>query len=129
MGPDEVRLPAGHTASATGSTRGLGEKIARVLLTHPPAGPLVHWVARLRVSVHAKLLCAFLLVALLLVGMGAMSLQTIATMSRQIQLLDRAHARVDSSRRIEHALAMQRSEEHTSELQSQSNLVCRLLLE
>ena len=107
MGPDEVRLPAGHTASATGSTRGLGEKIARVLLTHPPAGPLVHWVARLRVSVHAKLLCAFLLVALLLVGMGAMSLQTIATMSRQTQLLDRAHARVDSSRRIEHALAMQ----------------------
>src|SRR5438270_11832097 len=27
------------------------------------------------------------------------------------------------------ALALQRSEEHTSELQSQSNLVCRLLLE
>src|SRR2546430_12701783 len=28
-----------------------------------------------------------------------------------------------------HAAAFQRSEEHTSELQSQSNLVCRLLLE
>src|SRR2546430_6823140 len=31
--------------------------------------------------------------------------------------------------RIRHAFAAVRSEEHTSELQSQSNLVCRLLLE
>src|SRR5688572_14152296 len=30
---------------------------------------------------------------------------------------------------IEELLALRRSEEHTSELQSQSNLVCRLLLE
>src|SRR2546430_7988460 len=30
---------------------------------------------------------------------------------------------------LEHGLARRRSEEHTSELQSQSNLVCRLLLE
>src|SRR2546430_13356191 len=29
----------------------------------------------------------------------------------------------------EHFVAVERSEEHTSELQSQSNLVCRLLLE
>src|SRR5688572_32517436 len=33
------------------------------------------------------------------------------------------------ARRTERALAQSRSEEHTSELQSQSNLVCRLLLE
>src|SRR5688572_30913480 len=30
---------------------------------------------------------------------------------------------------VEHAVTCVRSEEHTSELQSQSNLVCRLLLE
>src|SRR2546427_8129766 len=30
---------------------------------------------------------------------------------------------------VHHRVARQRSEEHTSELQSQSNLVCRLLLE
>src|SRR2546430_12678898 len=30
---------------------------------------------------------------------------------------------------VQHRLALLRSEEHTSELQSQSNLVCRLLLE
>src|SRR2546430_10055134 len=32
-------------------------------------------------------------------------------------------------RRRDHERALERSEEHTSELQSQSNLVCRLLLE
>src|SRR5688572_31763878 len=31
--------------------------------------------------------------------------------------------------RVEYATSRERSEEHTSELQSQSNLVCRLLLE
>src|SRR5688572_31785318 len=38
-----------------------------------------------------------------------------------------AHARLRRDRRV--ARGDQRSEEHTSELQSQSNLVCRLLLE
>src|SRR2546430_3366308 len=43
-------------------------------------------------------------------------------------LLDRVqHAGADIA--IDHADGAQRSEEHTSELQSQSNLVCRLLLE
>src|SRR5688572_31152149 len=42
------------------------------------------------------------------------------------------HARRDGAGPAGHAVAPQaaiRSEEHTSELQSQSNLVCRLLLE
>src|SRR2546430_11900372 len=43
------------------------------------------------------------------------------SVTRVIQALDRAATA--------HALARDRSEEHTSELQSQSNLVCRLLLE
>src|SRR2546427_3901849 len=41
-----------------------------------------------------------------------------ALSARAAELLDAAHA-----------AALRRSEEHTSELQSQSNLVCRLLLE
>src|SRR5688572_31736780 len=42
----------------------------------------------------------------------------------------RAPARGPPPRRGHHLLAVRvRSEEHTSELQSQSNLVCRLLLE
>src|SRR2546430_8688007 len=35
----------------------------------------------------------------------------------------------DTMRKHDHPCPHQRSEEHTSELQSQSNLVCRLLLE
>src|SRR2546430_12621415 len=46
--------------------------------------------------------------------------------------IDDAHVGEPFSRRRvaeEHQIAGPRSEEHTSELQSQSNLVCRLLLE
>src|ERR1700730_3005965 len=39
--------------------------------------------------------------------MGALGLQTVARESHQSQLLHQAHERVDSSRQIEHALAMQ----------------------
>src|SRR5256885_12551003 len=41
----------------------------------------------------------------------------------------RVHAADDRHRLPRHALARGRSEEHTSELQSPCNLVCRLLLE
>src|SRR2546427_6115643 len=43
----------------------------------------------------------------------------------------RVHAAADSSNCLRHSsnIGFSRSEEHTSELQSQSNLVCRLLLE
>src|SRR5713101_235494 len=93
--------------SAAASTLGLGERIVHRLLTRSPLGLLVRWVAGIQASVHAKLLGGFLLVVLLFIAMGALSLQTIARMSRQSQLLHQAHERVDSSRQIEHALAMQ----------------------
>jgi CHASE3 domain sensor protein len=94
-------------ASAAAATLGLGARIVHRLLTRSPLGLLVRWVARLQTSVHAKLLGGFLVVTLLFIVMGALSLQTIARMSRQSQLLYQAHERVDSSRQIEHALAMQ----------------------
>ncbi len=94
-------------ANAAASTLGLGERIAHRLLTRSPLGLLVRWVAEIQASVHAKLLCAFLLVVLLVTAMGALSLQTIARMSGQSQLLHQAHERIDWSRQIEHALAMQ----------------------
>ena len=89
------------------STLDLGERIAHRLLTRLPLSLLVRWVARIQASVHTKLLGGYLLVVLLFIAMGALSLQTIARMSRQSQLLHQAHERVDSSRQIEHALAMQ----------------------
>src|SRR5215813_5016164 len=89
------------------STLGLGERMAHCLLTRLLLGLLVRWVARIQASVHTKLLGGYLLVVLLFIAMDALSLQTIARMSRQSQLLHQAHERVDSSRQIEHALAMQ----------------------
>jgi signal transduction histidine kinase len=100
-GPDDMTVPARET------TLGPGEKIAHALLTRTPLGMLVRRVAGLDTSVHTKLLGAFLLIAVLLIAMGAVSLQIITSMSRQSRLLDRARERVDASRQIEHALAVQ----------------------
>src|SRR2546430_10146444 len=54
-----------------------------------------------------------------------------AALQRGQSLGDELAAAVDQSRLLRAILqrASRRSEEHTSELQSQSNLVCRLLLE
>ncbi|PYM30885.1 MAG: hypothetical protein DME15_19360 [Candidatus Rokuibacteriota bacterium] len=76
-------------------------------LLSSPLGVLVRAVARVRASVHVKLLAAFLLITLLFIAMGVVSLRTVASTSRQTTLLDQAHERVSWSRQIEHALAMQ----------------------
>ena len=107
MCPNERDRPVGSTGPVPEATSGLGERIPRLLLAYWPLGPLVRWVARLRASVHSKLLGAFLLIALLLIAMGAMSLQSIASVARQSRLLDQAREPVDASRQIEHALGLQ----------------------
>ena len=107
MCPHERDRPVGSTGPVPETTPGLGERIPRLLLAYWPLGPLVRWVARLRASVHSKLLGAFLLIALLLIAMGAMGLQSIASVARQSRLLDQARERVDASRQIEHALGLQ----------------------
>ena len=76
-------------------------------LLRTPLGALVRWVAGVRTSVLRKLLTAFLLVTLLFLAMGAFSVLTIRGMSRQSELLDRAHERVEWSQQIHHSLAMQ----------------------
>jgi signal transduction histidine kinase len=86
---------------------GWGERIAYFFLDRTPLGKLVHWVAGIKFSVHKKLLTGFMLVTLLVVAMGGFSLQTITKMSRQSTLLDEAHKRVEWSRQIQHALALQ----------------------
>jgi signal transduction histidine kinase len=77
------------------------------LLAESPLGGLVGWVARIRTSVHTKLLCGFLLIALLIVAVSAISLQIMAAMGRHSRSLDEAHERVHWSQQIEHALALQ----------------------
>jgi signal transduction histidine kinase len=101
-GPD---VPA--SASAMPHADSLGDRVRRALLARTPLGVLVRWVARVPVSVHTKLLTAFLLVTALFFVMGAVSFRIITGIAHQTVLLDEAHRRVDSSREIEHALAMQ----------------------
>jgi signal transduction histidine kinase len=84
-----------------------GERLARFLLTRTPLGVLVRRVARLRASVHAKLLGAFLLIAFLLVAMTVMSFETITRVARHSRLIDQARERVDASRQIEQAVGVQ----------------------
>jgi signal transduction histidine kinase len=78
-----------------------------VALLASPLGILVRAVARIRASVHVKLLAAFLVIALLFIAMTAVSLLAVTETARQTTLLDEAHERVGWSRQIEHALAMQ----------------------
>jgi len=85
----------------------LGERFARLLLSRSPLGALVRRVARIRASVHAKLLGAFLLIALLLIAMAVMSLQAINSVARQSRLLDQAHQRVEVSRQIARTVGAQ----------------------
>ena len=105
MGSRQEERPVGSTGPAP--RPGPGERIARLLLTYSPLGRLVRRVARVRASVHSKLLGAFLLIALLLIALGVTSLESIAGVARQSRLLDQARERVDSMRQIEHALGLQ----------------------
>src|SRR5258705_13782431 len=76
-------------------------------LLNSPLGAPVRAVAKIRASVHVKLLAGFLLITLLFIAMTAVSLRTFAETARETNLLDQAHERVGWSRQIEHALAMQ----------------------
>jgi signal transduction histidine kinase len=84
-----------------------GLQIADFFLDRTPLGKVVRWVAGIKSSVHAKLVTGFMLVTLLVVAMGWLSLQSITKMSHQSILLDEAHKRVEWSRQIQHALALQ----------------------
>jgi signal transduction histidine kinase len=104
---EEASITDSALVSAPTRVAGWEEKVAHFLLTRSPLGYLVRWVARLKASVHTKLLAGFFIVTLLFIGMGALSLQTIAKMASQGQLLDEAHERVHWSQEIQHALALQ----------------------
>ena len=84
-----------------------GRSVDTLLLAWSPLGRLVRWVAGIRAPVRAKLLCAFLLIAGLLIAVGIVSLQTLAAMGRHTRALDEAHERVHWSQQMEHALALQ----------------------
>ena len=81
-----VHEPGGE---ARGQTSSDGESQvysteAELPLLGRPLRPLVDLVARIRVSVHAKLLAGFLILALLLLGMGILSLVVISRMNDRV---------------------------------------------
>jgi signal transduction histidine kinase len=86
---------------------GWGVRIAYFFLSRTPLGKLVRWVAGIKSSVHAKLVTGFFIVTLLFIAMGGLSLQVITKMSQHSTFLDEAHKRVEWSRQIQHALALQ----------------------
>jgi signal transduction histidine kinase len=86
---------------------GWGVSIAYFLLSRTPLGKVVLWVAGIKSSVHAKLITGFFIVTFLFIAMGGLSLQAITKMSQQSTLMDEAHKRVEWSRQIQHALALQ----------------------
>ena len=86
---------------------GWGVSIAYFLLSRTPLGKVVLWVAGIKSSVHAKLITGFFIVTFLFIAMGGLSLQAITKMAQQSTLMDEAHKRVEWSRQMQHALALQ----------------------
>jgi signal transduction histidine kinase len=105
----EVGSAGDSAAPGPAGDAGPGERVARLLLSRTPLGLVVRAVARLQASVHFKLLASFLLVALLVAVMGAVSLEIISAMSTQSEAMHHAHYRVTAARQAQHALAMQMS--------------------
>src|SRR5262250_3684 len=105
--PHEAGVLADPTARAPAAASGLGDRLSRLLLSYTPLGALVRGVARMQASVHFKLLAAFMLVALLVAVMGAISLEIMSRMAAQSEAMHRAHQRVTSAGEAQHALAMQ----------------------
>jgi signal transduction histidine kinase len=77
------------------------------VLSRSPLGWLVAWVARVRASVHTKLLSSFLITTLLFITMAVVSLKVLVNTTEQSRLLDQAHERVGWSQQSQYALARQ----------------------
>jgi class 3 adenylate cyclase len=64
------------------------------------ARPLVDWVARIRATVHTKLLAGFLLIALLLLSMGVLSIVVLGRVNQQVETLTALNRQTDQAREM-----------------------------
>jgi class 3 adenylate cyclase len=71
------------------------------------ARPLVDWVARIRASVHMKLLAGFLLIALLLLSMGVLSIVVVNRINDQVDRLTALSHQTDQAREMIYAVTAQ----------------------
>jgi signal transduction histidine kinase len=120
---------ANSRLTSTPLSNGWGVSAAYFLLNSTPLGKLVRWVAGIKSSVHVKLVTGFFIVTLLFIAMGALSLQATFTVSNQSALLEAAHRRVEWSRQIQHALALQMNFTAMALLLKDENTVEKILRE
>ena len=95
-GADDQQQPAG------GESSGRSDVEPRALTG--PLRPLVDLAAGINVGVHVKLLSGFLVGALLLLGMGILSLVVINRMSQRVDDLTQLQERVDLARQMEYGV-------------------------
>jgi Adenylate cyclase, family 3 (some proteins contain HAMP domain) len=62
--------------------------------------PLVDWVARVKTTVHAKLLAGFLMIAVLLLAMGVLSVAVLDRVNRQVDTLTALNEQTDLAREM-----------------------------
>jgi class 3 adenylate cyclase/CHASE3 domain sensor protein len=109
--PNGAPAPASPSAAAalTPSPNGDGRGYADSGLPRFTGAlrPLVDGVAGIRASVHAKLLFGFLAGALLLLGMGILSLVIIDRMSHRFSTVTRLQEKVDRTRQMEYLVTAQ----------------------
>ena len=63
-----------------------------------PLRPFVDWVARIKATVHTKLLAGFLLIALLLLSMGVVSISVLNRVNDQVETLTRLNHQASQAR-------------------------------
>src|SRR2546422_5331037 len=64
------------------------------------ARPFVDWVARVRATVHTKLLAGFLVIALLLLSMGVLSIVVLGRVNQQVETLTALNRQTDQAREM-----------------------------
>ena len=62
--------------------------------------PLVDWVARIRATVHTKLLAGFLIIAMLLLAMGVVSIGVLERVNRQVDTLTALNEQTSHAREM-----------------------------
>jgi class 3 adenylate cyclase len=69
--------------------------------------PLVDRVARVKATVHTKLLIGFFTIALLLLGLGVLSILVLSRVNSQVHTLTELHAQADSARQMIYGVTAQ----------------------
>jgi hypothetical protein len=69
--------------------------------------PLVDRVARVKATVHIKLLVGFLTIAMLLLGLGVLSILVLNRVNNQVETLTTLHAQTDNARQMIYGVTAQ----------------------